>query len=304
MRKKRPDCSTIMAMQYVKPFLKRMFDAEQRGRIRRQWARSMRIKLPGALSQEEFHAILGSRLEIKRGSTLLIHCSFGNLKAAFSPAEAVEVLQDLVGSEGNLLMPFYPGSGIEALEGGKIFDPRTAQISTGALARTLARSSGSRVSIHPIKAVVAWGQARDFLISTHARSRTPYDSHSPYYRMLEQVAPICVGLGTDKNSFIHACEDNVPEHPMDHYHPGEWTGRCVSETGEEIVVKTLVHKRDTGWTMGSAAFLMTTACPTYQKLTHRGRAFYKVDAREAFAHVSRLSREGVFRVKEVPGCCT
>ena len=190
-----------------------------RQQLKRLARRAATAGLSRRLTVDEFRQVLVDEMKLARGDTVLVHASFGRLKPDFAPSIAITILQDIVGDDGNILMPVYPGIGEEWLAGGEIFDPMTSAISTGILAVEFVHTRNVRVSKHPIKAVAAWGRERDTLLSEHHLSRTPYDALSPYAKMLTLPNAKVIGLGTQRMSLIHCGEDAVPGYVEKFYSP-------------------------------------------------------------------------------------
>ena len=274
---------------FLRNSFRRALSPELRQQAKRRWRQVLSVTLGRELSLGEFRHVLEDRLGIRRNSTVLVHCSFGRLKAGFSPDEAVQVLKDVVGPGGNIMMPCYPGNGQEWLESGSIFDGRSTPILTGALAQQFSRSSGVTMSNHPIKAVAAWGKDRDFLVRDHHLSRTPYDENSPYAKLLHLPGSLVVGLGTAKMSFFHCCEDSVPCYAERLYTAEPLSGFCRTPDGEVMEVRTYVHLTDVLSGMPSSVeFLTRTRCPSYNVFSYRGRLFYVGDVKQVYDHVHNV----------------
>ncbi len=245
-------------------------------------------RVASRLGPNEFRDILEHELGLTRGHTVLVHASFGRLKASFTPEVAVQVLKDIIGREGNILMPYYPGNSDEWLESGQVFDPRTTPTTTGVLAQVFSQSPGVAVSLHPTKAVAGWGKDRDFLLNQHHVSKTPYDEHSPYARLLLLQNSCVVGLGTSKMSFFHCCEDSVDAYAERLYSTAPVRGYCRDADGRIVEVMTRVHRPEVMHSKRSSMeFLKATACLDYKIATCRGRMFYAANAPRVYRHVQK-----------------
>ena len=259
---------------------------EFRGSAKRLFRRLSSTMLGRPLELSEFRFIVENKLGIRRDSTVLVHCSFGRLKANFSASDAVAMLKEVVGEGGNILMPCYPGNGEEWLASQEIFDVRRTPIATGILAQEFSRSPDVRTSTHPIKAVAAWGKDRDFFIAEHHLSRTPYDGNSPYAKLLSIENSLVVGLATAKMAFYHCCEDSI-RHYAEHLYTSEPVpGLCRTADGDVVQVLTHVHRTEVLRRMPSSIeFLTRTKCPGYAVLSYRRRRFYVGDVRCIYQHV-------------------
>lgn len=245
--------------------------------IKRYARRAEALKIGGVLDEAGFRKVLTDDLGLRTGDSVLVHTSFGRLKPTFSPAAAVEVFMDIVGPGGNILMPVYPGNGDEWLAADKVFDPLTSAISTGVLAAEFARMAGVLVSVHPIKAVAAWGIDKELLTTGHELSVTPYDAHSPYAKLLTRRNVKAIGLGTSRMSFMHCGEDSVPEYVERVYSTVALPGRCLTRSGSVVTVNTRVHRREVMRDFQGADFLELKDAPVCRKLKVANRNYYIAD---------------------------
>lgn len=273
-------------MQAVSNILRNALSPEFRRQTKRVLRRFSSARLGRPLELDEFRNLLERQLGVRKGASVLVHCSFGHLKARFSPQDAIAVLKELVGENGNILMPCYPGNGQEWLASGKVFDIRTTPIATGILAQEFAQADDVATSIHPIKAVAAWGRDQKFLIGEHALSRTPYDLHSPYAKLLGLGNSMVIGLGTAKMSFFHCCEDSVDWYAEPLYTPSTMTGHYKSGNGKVMELPTYVHRTEVLRRMeSSVAFLTRTKCPDYACFSYRRRTFYTGSVHSIYQHI-------------------
>ena len=258
--------------------------------IKKYYRNLYRTWLGKPLSKDQFRYILSELLQINRGDSILVHCSFGNLKAGFSPSEAVEILMEVVGYEGNILMPYYPEDSVRWLEEGKVFDVRSTPTRSGILSSTFAKYPGVEKSLHPIKSLAAWGKDRNYLIDSHHESTTPYDRKSPYYKLLNLKNSKTIGIGTYKNSFIHCAEDITDNYPR-YYYKNSFKGRCLDTNGNMITVNTYAHApqnipRFTG-------FILQTNCPDYEKYSYRNRIMYVGVCDAIVDHIKKCTKDGI-----------
>ena len=254
--------------------------------IRNYYRKLYRAWLGKPLWKEDFQYILLELLGLKKGDSVLVHSSFGNLKPAFSPEEAVEVLMETVSEEGNLLMPYYPSDSVNWLKWGKVFDVRSTPTRSGILSATFAEFSGVSKSLHPIKSLAVWGKDRDALISEHYMSKTPFDSYSPYYKLLRCNNPKSIGLGIFKNLVVHTAEDNIDLYPR-YYSDRVYEGKCITYDGDCLIVKTPVHI-DNKNMVPSCEYLRITDCPEYNEIYFKRRRFYVSNYRAAFIHIGNI----------------
>lgn len=191
----------------------------------------------------DMRSLLINDFGIKKGDNLIISSSFGNLNADFSPHELVELLQEIVGKEGNIVMPFYPpGNSYEWAASGKVFDMQTTPSSMGVLTQIFSEMPNVYKSIHPTKAVVAWGKNAQDIIRGHENSKTPFYWDSPYGWLLKNKS-ISLGLGLKNIPIFHSFEDIILENKLSLYQADSYNLNIRLRNGEQINVTTLIHDK-------------------------------------------------------------
>jgi len=266
-------------------------------KLRRYKRKAKKVYSP-KLDLAGFRRILTDTLQISKGDTVLVHTSFGNLYPGFSPLQGIECLVDIIGDEGNILMPNYPpGKSYQWIKEKNIFDVRNNPVGTGILARTFGNYKGVKKSIHPIKSLAVWGKDRDYLISEHHLSVTPYDQKSPYYKMMELKNPKSIGLGTLSNSFIHCCEDNIDEHPKTMYNNELFEIECINENGEPITVNTHAHDPAVvEASISSSKFLKKYNCPYLNEHYISNTYYFDCSVKDIYKFVRDIAIRGIFRI--------
>jgi len=246
---------------------------------------------------ENFKKTLIEVMGIKSGDTIIIHSSFSRLNPEFSPYNAIDCLMDIIGSEGNILMPYYPPmlSFLWLMED-NIFDLKNTKSSMGILTQIFSEYSDVKKSIHPTKSLAVWGKKRDELIAEHHLSTTPFDKKSPYYKLITLANSKTIGIGIEKNSFFHCCEDLMEGYPERIYSQKLFRGKCIDYDGNQVCVKTYAHDPHKIKTMVSpCAYLINTKCPTYNRKKVKDRLFYSVENRSVFTHVKKNFSAGIDR---------
>jgi len=254
--------------------------------LKKIYRKAYRAWLGRRLSEEEFRYILSELLGLKSGDSVLVHASFGNLKAGFSPKKAVEILMEIIGPEGNILMPYYPYDSKKFLESGEVFDVHSTPTRSGILSAVFSTFPGVKKSIHPIKSLAVWGKDRDYLISEHHLSKTPYDDKSPYGKMIHLSQPKAIGLAIFKNAGVHSYEDMINSYPK-YYSQEIFAGKCKNYSGNEVVVNTPIHHA-TSPMVPLCKYLKLTNCPGYSEFSFSKRRFYVSDYIAAYNHVKNI----------------
>jgi len=277
----------------LRSLAKRAMPPGIRQRLKKYARREEAAKISGRLDAAAFREVVTRDLGVASGDSILVHASYGRIKTDFSPAVAVEILQGIVGPNGNILMPVYPGNGDEWLASSQIFDPLTSSISTGVLAAQFARSPDVQVSVHPIKAVAVWGRDRASLTDGHELSVTPYDAHSPYAKLMSLRKAKVLGFGTSFISFIHCGEDSVPGYVERVYSAHSLAGQCRTRSGEIVTVNTRVHRSEVMRDTPGADFLETRHCTACRKLTIAERSYYVGEVPGIYEHMRDYALQSV-----------
>ena len=76
-------------------------------KLKNQYQRNRQSFLK-TLNQNEFESILINELNINSGDTLFIHSSLDKINLSFSPFDALNIILDIVGTNGTILFPTYP----------------------------------------------------------------------------------------------------------------------------------------------------------------------------------------------------
>ena len=248
------------------------------------------------LELTELESILVKRLNISPGDVILVHSSFGSLNANFSPRELICLLKTLVTPAGLIVMPYYPPlPAIKWLERGEIFDQRCTDSSMGILTTLFKNDPEVFISLHPIKAVAAWGKDAEQFVSGHPNSLTPFDSSSPYAKLKALAHAKSIGIGIERCTFFHHCEDTLlSESISSRYLSKKHTGLVRDKRGKTTAVSTLVH--DTvvmGARELSCPYFNKHQCPTFINIRVGHSDFYVVSIPEAFDFLSRRWNKSV-----------
>ncbi|KJY98151.1 AAC(3) family N-acetyltransferase [Pseudoalteromonas ruthenica] len=244
----------------------------------------------------QIRAVLLDDLQIAQGDALLVHCGFGFLHADFTPQQLLELLKQIVGPTGTLAMPFYPpGLSQDWLKAGRIFDSAHVRCGTGVLAQTLADDEHSHISIHPIKAVAAWGQHSRLITAHHQRSQTPYDAHSPYYLLAQLEHSKSIGLGVRNCSMVHCAED-LYEQDLGYLYGDKSFAATVIHEGKQHRVTTFVH--DIREPLMESSTFFDLHCPQLVTLSQRlVSPCYAIDNSKLLPQCQQLFAQNISRKK-------
>lgn len=264
-------------------------------RVRDELKRAKLEALP-QLSEDSFTQLLSNELEVGSGDIVFVHSSIDQLNLGFPFYRVLSLLQQVVGPKGTLLFPTYPRLGShEFLARDEVFDVRKTPSYTGVLTEFARRHAGAVRSLHPTKSVCAIGMNAASLTNTHQMSPYPYDSNSPYYKLVE-VGGKVIGLGvaTRNLSFVHCVDDSLKaEFPVQPYHPQLFEARCINYRGEMEIVKTYAHdlsKMRHNIPRYMRSHISGDAC---KDLRITGREFFRANAADLFEEMLSLARRGI-----------
>ena len=263
---------------------------------RAKWARECRrvASLP-PLTESDFREILANDLNLNEGDLVYVHSGMDGLNLAFPFYRILFLIREVIGASGTVLFPTYPNhriSSYEYLREGKVFDVRRTPSYTGILTEFARRQSGAVRSLHPTKSVCAIGPAAAEITATHHLSPYPYDTGSPYYKLIAGGGKV-VGLGATTNyiSFGYCVDDAWKEKfPVRVYHDEIFEAPCINHQGERVTVRTyahdmsrVIHPDMPPWFQ---KYVSVEAC---RDLMVRGMRFFRADAPKLFAEMMSLA---------------
>jgi aminoglycoside 3-N-acetyltransferase len=267
-------------------------------RMRKRMRRSRVERLP-ALSEDTFKKIVVDDLQIQSGDTVYIGSSVDQLHLDFPFYRLLTIVQSVIGPTGNVLFPTYPNrspiSSYELLKQGKVFDIRRSPSYTGLLSEFARRQKGAVRSLHPTKSVCAIGPDAVELTRDHPNSPYPYDTCSPYHKLIDYNAKI-IGLGiwTEYLSFCYTVDDALKDNPpVLTYHPEVFEAPCIDYDGRSVIVRTYAHNM--AQVIHDCPRFVREYIPDEICLNMRvnGMRFFRTDARKLFDEMMKLARRGI-----------
>jgi len=261
--------------------------------------RRARIERLPVLTEECFAGILSRDLGLVSGDTVYIHSSTDQLNLGFPFYRILSLVQEIIGAQGTVLLPTYPNrrpvSSHEYLLRDVVFDVRRTPSYTGLLSEFARRQKSALRSLHPTKSVCAIGPRAKELTATHQQSPYPYDTGSPYYKLIEYNAKI-IGLGvwTQYLTFVYCVDDALKDQaPVQTYFPEKFSARCVNYDGKEEVVETYAH--DMRRVVHDVPQFMKDHIPeeVCRDLVIDGMKFFTADAARLFGLMLPLAKDGI-----------
>jgi aminoglycoside 3-N-acetyltransferase len=267
---------------------------------RAKWARECRrvASLP-PLTEKDFREILVTNLNLGEGDLVYVHSGMDGLNLEFPFYRILFLIREVIGASGTVLFPTYPNhriSSYEYLRQERVFDVRRTPSYTGILTEFARRQRGAVRSLHPTKSVCAIGPNAAEITATHHLSPYPYDTCSPYYKLIAGGGKI-VGLGATTNyiSFGYCVDDAWKEKfPVRVYHEEIFAAPCINYDGERVIVRTYAHDMrrvvHPDMPLFFKKYVSAEAC---RDLMVRGMRFFRADAAKLFAEMMSLAERDI-----------
>ena len=227
----------------IKYFFRRILTSEDRAKIKRikRKISSLSKFYKKKTTIDELEYCLREKIGIKKGDSIMVVSSFANLNATYSPSNVVCLLQEIIGEDGMIMMPFYPkGYMYELYKKSFVFDVNHTKSAMGILTNTFAQSNGVVKSMHPLKSVCVWGKDAEAIVQDHEKSILPFGNNTPYGRLLDRNSK-SIGLGVKNLPMFHAVEDRLYEKYHPQYLNGEYNMQIRRTDNSIITCTTKIH---------------------------------------------------------------
>jgi aminoglycoside 3-N-acetyltransferase len=265
-----------------------------------RWERERRrVASLSPLSENDFRNILTNDLNLRTGDVVYVHSGMDGLNLEFPFYRILFLIQEIIGPSGTVIFPTYPNhriSSYEWLSEGNVFDIRHTPSYTGILTEFARRQRKAIRSLHPTKSVCAIGPGAGELTATHHLSPYPYDTNSPYYKLIAGDGKI-IGLGATTNyiSFGYCVDDAFKEKfPVRVYHEQLFQATCIDYEGERVFVETFAHDMQTTVHPDMPQWMKTyVSAEACRDLVLRGMRFFRADAPKLFAEMMELARRDI-----------
>lgn len=183
---------------------------------------------------------------INLGDTVLVHSSLSKIGFVEEGAKTiVYALLNVVGSNGNLLMPTSPNGGFQLnyIQKLNVFDVANDKSKLGAISEYFRRLPNCQRSAHPTEPVSCVGPDAEYYTKDHFGEQTPYTSSSPFYRVSERGGKILyIGVTLDNaGTSLHVLEDAIADFKYPVYFNESFHVDVKFSDGEVRSMKTKVH---------------------------------------------------------------
>lgn len=188
------------------------------------------------LSQaESIHQL--KKLGITPGATVYLHSSMDEIRRRIPGLEVIQLinlLQELIGEEGTLLVPTFPFTGLQYdfVQKQRVFDVKRTPSKVGLFTELFRRTEGVIRSLHPTHPVAAWGKHSEELVMDHHLG-TAFGENSPIYKM-QRYNGLVAGIGV------------IPKHCFTLYHVAEELHPATRalQYGTDTFEMTIIHGKE------------------------------------------------------------
>lgn len=199
-------------------------------RMRRWSAKLDRLVDTRTMDEATFTKLL-ERLGVCPGGTVMVHSSADEIARrvpGMNPMKLIRLLQELLGSEGTLLMPTFPFAGRqrEYVETHDSFDVMRTASQVGLITEVFRRMPDVMRSLHPTHSVAGWGRHARELLSEHHLG-TAFGEKSPIFKLRHYDGRV-ISLGaafSDSFTILHVAEEL---HPVTRERAYEKQTRCMN----------------------------------------------------------------------------
>jgi aminoglycoside 3-N-acetyltransferase len=183
---------------------------------------------------------------IEKGDVLLVHSSLSAIGYVENgPKDVVDALLEAIGADGHLLMPNSPNASfqLDYIRQLDLFDVENSPSALGAISEWFRKLPNVERSAHPTEPVSCIGPEANWFISDHFGQLTPYNSHSPFSKVIQRKGKILyLGVSLSKaGKNLHTLEDAVDDFPFPVYAPEKIDVNVKFTNGSTAKMETLVH---------------------------------------------------------------
>jgi aminoglycoside 3-N-acetyltransferase len=183
---------------------------------------------------------------IEKGDVLLVHSSLSAIGYVENgPKDVVDALLEAIGVYGHLLMPNSPNASfqLDYIRQLELFDVENSPSALGAISECFRKLPNAVRSAHPTEPVSCIGPEANWFVSDHFGQLTPYNSHSPFSKVIQRKGKILyLGVSlSNAGTNLHTLEDAVDDFPFPVYAPEKFDVNVKFANGSTGKMETLVH---------------------------------------------------------------
>lgn len=197
------------------------------------------------ITKEQLIADL-EKIGVKEGDSVLVHSAMSKIGyLEDGPKTVVDAFLEVLGSQGNLLMPNSPNPALqlEYIQNLDCFDVKNDVSKLGAISEYHRKLEHSIRSWHPTEPVSCIGPDAAYFVKDHFGELTPYNANSPFYRVAAKSGKIVmIGVTLDNaGTNLHTLEDAVKDFKFPVYYDQIFEVKIKTPDGKTHKVKTKVH---------------------------------------------------------------
>ena len=202
-------------------------------------------KEKGQVITKEFLVQNLHSIGIQKGDSLLVHSSLSKMGyLEDGPETLIDALLEVIGAEGNLLMPSSPNAllQLDYVKSYTLFDVQNSPSKLGSITEFFRKRKDVIRSLNATEPVCALGPDALYFTEGHFNELTPYTKKSPFYRLTEKNGKILyIGVTlANAGTSLHILEDAVDfKYPV--YFPEIFDLKIKDASGTIHEVKTKVH---------------------------------------------------------------
>jgi aminoglycoside 3-N-acetyltransferase len=196
------------------------------------------------LTAETFRKVLIEQ-GVNEQNDVMVHSSLSKLGYVEGGAETVvNVLTDLLGKQGNLLMPSFPviGFNYDFVKTKPVLDVKNTASKMGIITEVFRLRPEVKRSMHPTDPVCVYGKDADWYVKDHFGQLTPYNANSPFKKLVDRKGKILLlGVKLETVTNFHTPEDAIPDFKYPVYHQEEFELEVIDENGKQLKMRSKVH---------------------------------------------------------------
>jgi aminoglycoside 3-N-acetyltransferase len=183
---------------------------------------------------------------IEKGDVLLVHSSLSAIGYVENgPKDVVVALLEAIGADGHLLMPNSPNASfqLDYIRQLDLFDVENSPSALGAISEWFRKLPNAVRSVHPTEPVSCIGPEANWFVSDHFGQLTPYNSNSPFSKVIQRKGKILY-LGvtlSNAGTNLHTLEDAVDDFPYPVYAPEKFEVNVKFANRSTGTMETFVH---------------------------------------------------------------
>ena len=183
---------------------------------------------------------------IEKGDVLLVHSSLSAIGYVENgPKDVVVALLEAIGADGHLLMPNSPNASfqLDYIRQLDLFDVENSPSALGAISEWFRKLPNAVRSVHPTEPVSCIGPEANWFVSDHFGQLTPYNSNSPFSKVIQRKGKILY-LGvtlSNAGTNLHTLEDTVDDFPYPVYAPEKFEVNVKFANRSTGTMETFVH---------------------------------------------------------------